>query len=140
MIEPLVALHWLNSVLVPDSVLSTGLVGGWHEIAPAGVRYPFGIARQETASADQYGLDNGGLIWVPMTFQANVYERDKDNYSRIGPLADRVYELLQGGIATTADGIIYSCYRTKVQAGIQTIGDLKERYINQNFTIEAVGE
>ena len=138
--EPILTMRWLNSILVTDSVLSnpsTGVRGGFHLVPPLGVKSPFGIVRQETAAADLTALDGGGLIWVPQIFQVNLYERERGDYTRLDPLAARIYSLLHAQIAENAEGIIFECYRQSVYAFYDNVGEVIERFINQKFTIEA---
>ena len=140
MSEPILARKFLNSILVPDPVLAAGLPGGWHELAPAGVASPYGIVRQHMSGRDETGLNNGGLIWVPLVFQVNVYDRVRQNFNRLDPLADQIYSLLQAINGNHADGIIYGCYRIEVDANFQVIGDVVERYILQKYQIDARSE
>lgn len=140
--EPIVVLKWLHSVLTTDSVLThatTGVLGGFHGFPlPAGLRSPFGMVRQHTAAVDLTALNNGGLIWVPTTFQVNLYDRERRDFARLDPLAARVYAVLHGAVATTAGGIIFSVHRTQIDADAENLGDVVEQFITQHFAITAV--
>lgn len=144
-IEPILALHWLNSILTTDGELNDPVTGvrGWHEIAPANVLSPYGIVRQLTGAADLLALDYGGeneTIWVPCIMQVIIYDRVATNYSRIGPLAARAYSLLQRASGTTPLGVVYATRRTLVRVGPEPVGDAVERFAEQQFTLEARSE
>lgn len=144
MTEPVLILSWLSSVLTTDTTLndtSTGVKGGWHRRAPANARSPYAIVRQLTAAEDLTGLNNGVLIWSPNTFQINLYDRDQqniDDFTRLDPLAQRIYALLQAASGQPTGGIIYGCHRLNTKIGDETLeGGAVELYINQTFMIEA---
>jgi hypothetical protein len=140
MVEPILALKWLNGILRTDPVLNhvtTGVLGGFHRKAPATARYPYGIFRQHMSSSDVTGLENAVKIWTPMVFQVNVYDAGRDDFSRLDPLANRIYALLHAARATLADGIIYGSQRSGVDAGDTVVGSVVELYITQKFTIDA---
>jgi hypothetical protein len=140
MTEPVLVLTFLNPILTQDPVLVAGVVGGWHRVAPAGVQSPFGIVRQHMAAEDLTGLDGGRKIWVPGVYQVNLYDRKQRTFARIDPLAQRVYELLQGIDGTAVGGIIYGIHRVGIEAGDEQVPgtDTIETYITQRFGIEAV--
>lgn len=141
--EPVLILRWLNSILTTDSVLNhsvTGVKGQFHRVAPANALSPFGIVRQETAAEDLTGLDGGGLIWVPVVMQVNLYDRVRGDLSVIDPLAARIYTLLHAQVANVSGGIVFSSRRLTIRAGQEQLGDLIEQFIEQRFSIEAKAE
>jgi hypothetical protein len=141
-IEPVIALKWLNSILTTDAVLTnpvTGVLGGWHKFPlPGGLRSPFGMVRQHTSSQDLTALDYGSKIWVPLILQVNLYDRERNTFDRISPLAQRVYEILHGAQGQLAGGIVYDCYRVQVHADTEQLGQITENFITQQFAIDAL--
>jgi hypothetical protein len=142
-IEPVLALKWLYGLLTPDPVLSHPVTGvkEWHEVAPSGVKSPFGIVRQLTGSEDLLALAFDGpneRIWVPVIMQVIIYDRVAQNYSRVEPLAARAYTLLHRASDTLPFGIIYASRRTLVRSGTDAVGDAVERFIEQQFTLDAL--
>lgn len=147
MTEPVLVLKWLKSVLTTDSELTdpdNGVAGGWHRIAPAGVKSPYGIVRQFGGAEDLTGLNDGQEggtpIWVPVVMQVTLYDRERSDYGRIDPLAARVYALLQRATATLSEGIIYGSRRSYINAGEDVHDDAVEIFIEQRYTTEARSE
>lgn len=140
MSEPITALKFLNSLLVPDSFIATHLLGGWHEVPPLGTQSPYGQVRNMTAAEDLTGLDGGVLIWSPVVMQIIVYERDRDNYSRLEPIANRIYAILQSADGMATGGIVYGCHRMNSLAGWDMDSKVVVRKIEQQYMLEARSE
>lgn len=135
--EPVDVLEWIKPVLENDAALAAGLTGGWHTYPlPAGVRSPFGMVRMHTSAADLTGLQNGQVIWTPIIFQVNLYDREHANWQRLKPLARRVFALLHGTQGQTADAIIYDVYRVQIDADKELNGQITEAFITQQFAID----
>lgn len=138
MVEPVLILGWLSTVLKGDAFLNANLTGGWHlfpiEGSPAS---PFGMVRMHTAAPDLTGLNNGQTIWLPTVFQVNVYDRVRHDFTRLDPLAGRIFELLHASQGQNANGIIYDVYRVQIHADSEPIGQVTEYFITQQFAIDA---
>lgn len=148
MTEPMLALNFIQSILVPDSVLGnpvTGIGTRWHTPTVVGEKSPYGIVRQLTGAADLTALDDGeptGVsIWTPVIMQVILYDRERSDYTRIDPLAQRVFELLQRQSGTLpGQGIVYGSHRTYIKASFEPDGDAVIRFIEQQFTMEVRSE
>src|SRR4051812_37021199 len=125
-----------------DAQLTTLVPGGFHRKPPPGVASVFGIIRQETSSSDLYGFDGegGAPIWVPLIFQANVYDRNKDDYTRLEPAARRIHAVMHGQTVSTPDGTVFGCRRIAQYADEEVLGDAVELFINQKYEIYTLGE
>jgi hypothetical protein len=138
--ETLLCARWISSVLTTDSVLQAGLPGGWQELPALGTPSPWGrvesIGQAEDVRADQ----GGHLIWARPTFLITIFD-NFENYTRIEPLARRVYLLLNGQFyPVVSGGTLFSCVRDFGNQGVENIGGIEVRRLFQQFSFYAADD
>lgn len=135
--EPILAIQWVRGLLDPDAPLLAITPGGIHtETVPPSAGYPRVIVQSQGGGLDLRSDNEAELVWSEPLIVVKAIDKAA-TYKRVGPIAARIYDLVNGTEGTLPGGRIVSCVRELVFSQPENEGATEWRTIIQQFRVQA---